>query len=204
MLINRLLFSLAEWRKRFSLGRRMPDNLGGKGNMKKAWQGESSSVRWGWTSDACLPLRLTDSPFLPKAGQNLKNLFISIPPQERDLAGARAGVSRCMSAARAGSRVCNGEMSDVSLRSWSHVCWANYRSLRLFWSPATLPDPAAEIPFLRLLPSPPKNGKQQNARPGLFNECDLVLLKQRSRRFRGCQLDAAFVDDSEVPIFRGV
>lgn len=167
-------------------------------------RGESNSVKWGQTGIACLPIRLTYCGFLLTTGQNFKNLFISTPHEEWDLSGAEARMSLCMSAARAWSHVCNREISDVSLRSWSNMCSANYCSLWLSHilklSMTQLQKSCLSASYL--LPQRTKNSKMQGW-ACLMNMICFCWTKGTGG-FGGCQLDVRFVNDSIVHIFRGV
>lgn len=137
-----------------------------------------------------------------KAGQNFKNLLLSIPLGERALGGTGLGVSQCMSAARARSSVPRREITSVSydheatcaqlitvLCDCSHILELSVTQLRKSCLSASHP-----------LPQRMKNSNLQGW-ACLMNAICFCGTKD-TRGFGRCELDAGFVNDSVVLTFR--
>lgn len=159
----------------------MPDNLGENEIWIMRGEEQLCEMRLDW--QRLFASRLTFISYLLKPVRILKiRLFLfrleSGPAEER-----RGECRRARQLRSKEQRSSRGRCQRL-LRSWSNMCSANYRSLRPLSHLETLRDPTAEILFVCLPPSPPKNEKQQLARLGLSNECDLFLWNRRRQRFR--------------------
>lgn len=171
--------------------------------MGNVWWGEGlCEMRPDWP---CLFTQKTYFQQLPlKARQNFTKVFISLPLEEWGLWGAGLGMSQCMSAARAWRHTRNGEITTGSyeheaicaglitvLCDCSHILKLSMTQLRKSCLSASHP-----------LPQRMKNSNLQGW-ACLMNVIHFCWTED-TRGFRGCELDARFVNDPVVLVFRWV